>query len=48
LEFAHYHATIEGEGLTELLAQLSSKPVRAIQAGRHAGCTVGRVQACDL
>jgi hypothetical protein len=47
LEFAHSSATIEGEGLAELFTQLLSGRVRAIRAGRHADCTVERVQVCE-
>jgi hypothetical protein len=47
LEFAHYSATIEGEGLAELFTQLLSGRVRAIRTGRHADCIVERVQVCE-
>jgi hypothetical protein len=48
LDFVHYSATIEGEGMAELFVQLLAGRVRAIRSGRHADCVVDRVQVCDL
>ena len=47
LEYGSASAVVEGEGLGELFGHLLGGRVKVLRVGRHAGCTIKKIQILD-